>query len=379
MELNAQFVSTPTSLLAAIGCEVEQRTHLLRVEPGHVHLERLDLLLVAAGAVRKGTLSPAEGTDRIRAIMISPPRWRGWTWILAGAISSTCAARFLAGGVMEVLGAFLVGLVVAMMLERSARYPSMQRLLPFLAGLVAAIVAGLIATRIAPTSVSIVLVSGLIALVPGFMLTVATTELAAGHLVSGTARMAGAAIQLLSMGIGLAVGLAIMTRLAGPFPPAVLNPLPAMTEIVSILLAPIALAIVLQAAPGNFAWIILIAIVGFLGGRIGSMTLGPELGLLVGALAAGILNNLLARTRPDHSASDLIPGLIMLVPGSVGFRSLTELLDRNVLSGIDLAFRTALMTSALSAGIVLANFIIPPRLLSRSPSALRRIGSDEST
>jgi len=376
--VDAQFFSTPTSIFVAIGREPEQRTHLLRVEPGNVHLGRMDLLLMAAAAVRTGQLSPTEGTDRIRAIMMAPPRWRGWIWILAGALSSSSAARFLGGGVMEIVGAFLVGLQVAIMLERSAGYPTLGRLLPSIAGFVAALVAGLIATRIAPTSVPIVLVGGLIALVPGFMLTVATTELAAGHLMSGTAKMTGAAMQLLSVGVGLAVGLAVMTRLAGTFPPVVLIPLPPITEVVPILVAPITLAILLQAAPGNFIWILLIAVAGFLGGRLGGTLLGPELGILVGALAIGILNNLLARTKPDHAASDLIPGLIMLVPGSVGFRSLTELLDRNVLSGVDLAFRTALMSAALSAGIILANSIVPARLL--HPSRLsRRMDSNKPT
>ena len=377
LSVEAQFFSTPTSLFAAVGREAEQRTHLLRVEPGNVHLERLDLLLGVAATVRAGKLSPAAGVERIRAIMGAPPRWRGLTWILAAAISSSCAARFLGGGVMEVFGAFVVGLGVAMLLQWSRRHPSLGRILAPLAGFLAALIAGLLAARVAPTSVPVVLVGGLIALVPGFMLTVATTELSAGHLVSGTARMAGAVVQLLSMIIGLAVGLAMMTRLVGPFPPAFLIPLPAVTEVMAIFLAPITLAIVLQAAPGNFGWIVLIAVVGFAGGRLGAMTLGPELGLLVGALAASLLNNLLARIRPDHGASDLVPGLIMLVPGSVGFRSLTELLDRNVLSGVDLAFRTALMSSALSAGIILANALIPARPLTSPNAAGSRDESNE--
>lgn len=363
LKVEAQFFSTPTSLFAAIGQEAEQRTHLLRVEPGSVHLERLDLLLDAATKVRTGVSSPTQGCDRIRQIMIQDPRWRGPVWIVACGLSSACASRFLGGGPMEILGAFLVGIGVAVLMEQLGRHPPLRGVLTPLAGFLAAVIATLMATFLAPASVPVILVGGLIALVPGFMLTVATSELSAGHLVSGTARMTGAVIQLMAMIIGVAAGLTLMGAWLGPVPPVVPMSLPPVTELVALLLAPLTLAIVLQAAPSNFGWILAISIVGFAGGRLGASALGPELGLLVGALAVGLLNGFLARRRANHGAANMVPALIMLVPGSVGFRSLTELLDQNVLSGVELAFRTALMTSALSAGIILANALTPGRRL----------------
>jgi uncharacterized membrane protein YjjP (DUF1212 family) len=359
--VEAQFFSTPTSLFAAFGVESAQRTHLLRVEPGSVVLERLDRLLDVATRVRSGARTPAQGEADVRDIMDAPPRWRGFLWLFAAALSSACAARFLGGGLTEVAGAFGIGLVVALLAGAAATRPAVRRVLTPLAGFLGGVTAAGLAAWFAPASVPIVLVGGLIALVPGFMLTVATSELAAGHLVSGTARMTGAVIQLLAMVIGVAVGLGIMSRLVGGTDGAVAAPLPIATEWAALVLAPLALGVVFQAAPQNFGWIVAIAVVGFVGGRLGAAALGPELGLLVGAMSAGLLNGFVARSRRNHGAANMVPALIMLVPGSAGFRSVIELLDRDVLSGVDLAFRTALMTSALSAGIVLANALTPAR------------------
>ena len=58
-----------------------------------------------------------------------------------------------------------------------------------------------------------------------------------------------------------------------------------------------------------------------------------------------------------------VPGLILLVPGSLGIRSLSALLERDVLSGVQTAFATTLVAIALATGILLANVLIPPRRL----------------
>ncbi|HEX7879285.1 MAG TPA: threonine/serine exporter family protein [Candidatus Eisenbacteria bacterium] len=359
--VTAQFFSTPTSLFAAFGLESRQHTHLLRVEPGNVLLERLDRLHAVGASVQAGTRTPGEGTAAIAAIMEAPPRWRGVVWLLAAAVSSACAARFLGGGHMEVTGAFAIGLVIAGLASAASRRAALGRVLTPLAGCIGAMIAGVAAAWFSPASLPIMLVGGLIALVPGFVLTVATSELAAGHLVSGTARLTGAIIQLIAMVIGVAIGLAIVTRFTGALPAPASSALPFATEWIALLVAPIALGIVFQAAPANFGWIVLIALVGFLGGRLGASALGPELGLLVGTLSAGLVNGFLARARGNQGTANMVPALIMLVPGSVGFRGLIELLNRNVVSGVELAFQTAIMTSSMSAGILLANALTPAR------------------
>jgi uncharacterized membrane protein YjjB (DUF3815 family) len=57
----------------------------------------------------------------------------------------------------------------------------------------------------------------------------------------------------------------------------------------------------------------------------------------------------------------LVPGILLLVPGSIGFRSLASLLDREVVLGVETAFRMILMAVALVAGILVSNIIAPPR------------------
>jgi uncharacterized membrane protein YjjB (DUF3815 family) len=52
---------------------------------------------------------------------------------------------------------------------------------------------------------------------------------------------------------------------------------------------------------------------------------------------------------------------LLLVPGSVGFRGLAALLDRQIVSGVDTTFKMILTAMALVAGTLIANIVVPSR------------------
>jgi uncharacterized membrane protein YjjB (DUF3815 family) len=59
-----------------------------------------------------------------------------------------------------------------------------------------------------------------------------------------------------------------------------------------------------------------------------------------------------------------VPGLILLVPGSVGFRSLNFIFEKDVYLGLDAAFSLLVLLAALVAGLLLGNGLLPARRLS---------------
>ncbi len=95
--------------------------------------------------------------------------------------------------------------------------------------------------------------------------------------------------------------------------------------------------------------------------RLSQPVVGPELSAFLGALLVAIGANVYARTTRRPAAVPLVPGIMLLVPGSVGFRSVTELLAQDVVSGMETAFTMTLVAVALVTGLLLANVIVPPR------------------
>ena len=62
-----------------------------------------------------------------------------------------------------------------------------------------------------------------------------------------------------------------------------------------------------------------------------------------------------------------LPGLILLVPGSIGMRSLSALVGQDVISGIETGFLAIMIAVALATGLILASALVPPRTSSVNP------------
>ena len=108
-------------------------------------------------------------------------------------------------------------------------------------------------------------------------------------------------------------------------------------------------------------WIAAGCTLAFAGARAGSQWLGVEMGALCGALLLGIASNLYARWRARPASVTLVPGLMLLVPGAVGFRSISSLLQSDVVSGMEAAFRMGVTGVALVTGLLIANTLLPSR------------------
>jgi uncharacterized membrane protein YjjB (DUF3815 family) len=54
----------------------------------------------------------------------------------------------------------------------------------------------------------------------------------------------------------------------------------------------------------------------------------------------------------------LVPGMILLVPGSLGFLSISKLVESNVVAGIQIAINMLTTSMALVLGIIFSNVII---------------------
>src|SRR5262249_27563350 len=102
-------------------------------------------------------------------------------------------------------------------------------------------------------------------------------------------------------------------------------------------------------------------IVSFAGAREGAALLGPELGGFIGALVLGVGSNLYGRLQDRSSMGPLVPGLLILVPGTVGVGRLSKILEGDVVSGVATAFKMALIAVALVTGLLLSNLVFPPR------------------
>ena len=368
--LVGHFFSTPTSIFVAFGSGSAQRTFLTRVEPGGLSLGKLADIDGNARAVIDGSLTPSEALARIEAIEQQPPPFPALLGTIASGAASGAACRLLGGGGGDIVVATGLGILIGLFGRAAGRLRLQQGLFELMASALVSAAALLAAAFGLGVSPAVSTLAGLIIVIPGFTLTIAMTELAARHLVSGTARLAGAFTVFLVITFGVAVGRRIVTALIALPPPEAVVALPAWTLWPAVLVTPIAVTVLLQGRVRDMPWITLASVAGFLGGQAGAALLGPALGGCVGALSVGLAAHAYEHWLRRPALVPLVPGVLLLVPGSTGFRSLALLVDQQVVIGIDAAFATLLTAASLVAGLLMAEMIAD--VSTRLPARLAR-------
>lgn len=359
--LRGHFFSTPTGIFASFGLPEEHRTSLIKAEPGAVDLEKMALLDELTGRVIQGEVGPTEGEKRVAAIVAAPPRYGPVLTALCFGLVSGASSRFLGGGWREAVIATAIGLILGAMASLVGRSEDASRVFEPMAAVVSAALALISAQYFSPVSIYVTTLAGLIGLVPGLTLTTAMTELATRNLVSGTARLMGAGLIFLEIGFGVALG-GQVSRLLPPTPLfSTPEPLAPWTLWVALAITPLALSVLLRAHPRDIGWILAASVLSFAGSRAGAALLGPQLGAFVGAVLVGTISNLYARWLNRPAAVSLVPSIMLLVPGSIGFGSLSKFIERDVVSGVETAFNMALVAVSLATGLLVANLILPPR------------------
>lgn len=361
--VRGQFLVTPTSILAAIGDEEGQILRLSRIDPGETDLQKLTRVHQVIRDVFEGVLPIRAARKVLEDIETSRPAYGPWLAGVAFTAASATAARFFDGGLLEILGASIAGALVGIVNLIGGRSERVSRLLPAISGMLSAIVAGVFASTTGAFA-PIVLLGSLIVLVPGLTLTVAMNELALGHVVSGSARLTGATVTFLQLGFGAALGNEIATRWVGPSATAAVpSHLPEWSLAPALVITTFALVVLFRARGRDTFVVFAMATIAYASSRFGAQAFGPELGAAVGALCLGVAANVASRWLDQPTAIAIVPALLLLVPGSLGFRSLQALMAKDVVGGIESLVTMAVVAIALVSGLLVANVLMKPRRL----------------
>jgi uncharacterized membrane protein YjjP (DUF1212 family) len=357
--LEAHFFSTPTALFAAFGPFEDQRTHLIRIQPGEVNLGKLALLHQVMRDVRESRVEPVEGSRRVDAITSAPPPYRRTAQVLAYGVASAAGCRFLGGGLHEVPVALSIGVAIGLLSLTFRRMSLPVHVFELAATFTASAIVSLLAASGFTLSTFTATLAGIIIILPGLTLTVAMTELASRHLASGTSRLAAAFIVFIAMGFGVTLGSTLVSELYGTVRSSAPIRLAPWTLWLALGAAPLGFAVVLKARPRDIPWIFVTSLVGYVGVRLGTPALGPDLGASIGSLAVGLAAGLYERWGRGPAQVVMVPGVLLLVPGSIGYKGLSSILEDNVVVGLSGVVDTVMIAVALAAGLIVASVVLP--------------------
>ena len=363
--IGAAFAITPTVLTFVIWQpgEDSEYTHVARVMPGELDLGSLSRTDEIVDAVANNLMTLQDATARLNEIAAMPnPYSRKATFLAYGAAGGAFAMLMQASWT-DVAYATVLSLLVYLFVLWAEKSRRVTNMLEPLVALVSALAATAIAAYFDPSiNVPIVVLSAIIVFIPGLALTLGLAELAARHLVSGTARIMDAVMLLFKLYFGAFLGMALGAKLFGdvPFQPGLA--VPAWTSWLAVAALCGSLVIVFRARKKHAFWGLLSGFIAYAASQVGGLYLGLALGAFVGAFAVGIYGNLFTRFMDAPASIVSLQGMIVLVPGSKTYIGLNAFISgEQIVSTDHLGQQTFLIFMSLVAGFIFANVALPPK------------------
>lgn len=370
LHVNAEIWSTPTGLLLSLSdadvLHGTQQTRVLRLEPGNIDLYALVQLDRIAEDVISGKRTIADAWETMHRLDHVPRSKTGIQVIGAFGLASAAVAGLLGTGWLDIGVALVIGLIIGWLSVLSTTRPHLAAAHEALAALIATTLATAFAHFVAPISMQTVIVASLIVLMPGLTLTTAVTELATQQLVTGTTRFAGAMTVLLKLTFGSVAATQVLAAIGWTVRQSPTIDMPVAVEVVAAVAAAGSFAILFRASRRDVPIVMGSAILGYVLTRVAGNFFGFSNGTFAGgvffaSLTIAALANLYGRIFGRPGALVRLPGIMLLVPGSVGFRALGFVMEKDYTVGFDTLVAVLSALLALTAGLLFGALLVPPR------------------
>ena len=359
--LKGYFFALPTAIMASIGESYGQKSYMIRTTPGDIDLATLQKLNAIINQLEADDITIDQALADIKVVVNDSSAYPMWLTILSfGVVSGGFSSLFL-GSIYDIMGSALMGWITGFITLFSTRNSRVEQLLAPICATVVGFLSLLISHYTQLIDHFMVSLAGLIVLVPGLGITVAIRELSTGHLVSGSARMAGAVTTLFLLSFGLALGFLLAEALLGKVETHKLQSIPSWSSYIAMLITAMAFTVIFKSRVKDTGWIFLAIVMAFLGSTVFGLWIDQPFQSLASVMVISMAGNIYARITSNPAALMHIPGIILLVPGSIGFNSLSSMLSNNTVTGIQAAFDAVLIAVSISIGLLVGNLLVPPK------------------
>ncbi|HEX4586436.1 MAG TPA: threonine/serine exporter family protein [Mycobacterium sp.] len=295
-----------------------------------------------------GTVSPEDGIAELDRIRNLDRRFPVWITVLGYAVQSTGLALILQPTPWSLFGAATLGLLVGVLSVLGRRIEAIGYMLPTVCAFLVALIVFTFNNRWHVGTDSLrALAAPLATFLPGAAITLAVIELSTHHLVSGASRLVAGFMQIAQLAFGILIAAQVAGIAESNLVTTELNRLGAWAPFVGVGIYGLGAMLYFGPPPRFLPWMLLMLYTAYAGQWVGNAVLGSYASGFGGGLTL-ILFALAISHRPNTppTVSLVLPGFWLLVPGSLGFMGVTQLMGTH-----STAVFTATLISMMSIAV----------------------------
>lgn len=284
-------------------------------------------LAVLVERAERGQVSPEDGLAELDRIDAMRPRFSAWAFVVGYVLQSAAFALILQPNVIALLAAVTFGFGVGLLGLFARRSEPLTQLLPVVAAFLVALSSFVLGRLLNLGEGSLrALAPALVMFLPGTAITLAVIELSGRDVIAGSARLIAGGIRLAQLAFGILIAAQVVGLSTDELSVASVDRFGPWSPWLGVAVYAVGLFLY-HGPPTRFmGWMVLILFVSYTGQVLANAGLGSYASGFGGGLALTLCALLVAH-RPDTppAATLLLPGFWLLVPGSLGFIGVTEL------------------------------------------------------
>lgn len=329
----ARVIAFPTAIFISVFDGEQERVTVAEGPTQTLRLDQIAAVYQLGSEVQRGEVSPRAGLTRLTEIQRMKARFGRGGILLGHVLLTVGLSMVVMPSTSNLIAAAILGAAVGALKVLNRDRPILAVPLPVVA---AAIVSALVFLGVKyelPIDPRYAIIPPLVSFLPGAMLTLGMVELAYGDMVSGSSRLTTGFVQLVLLVFGLATG-AILVGYRPENLSDVSNPIDVAAWAswmpwAGVLLFGVGAFFHFSAPRNSLGWMLVVLLVVFAIQRTTAEALGSAAGsgffamLLVTPL--GYLIQLKFKGPP--AIVTFLPSFWLIVPGTVGLRSVTLMLS----------------------------------------------------
>jgi uncharacterized membrane protein YjjP (DUF1212 family) len=338
------------------------RTMLVSLPGTGFDLAKLAAVGEMVDAVEEGRVSITEATASLATIDALPPPYNSFLVAWGYALCGAGFAGFLQGSWWDIFLSAAISIVVFFIVtltgkvsERAASW------VPFLCAFIAGSLAAAGNFLLPGIQAYLITLSAIIYLIPGFSISIGVIELTSKHAVSGITNLMNGLVYLLTLFAGAWTGITLTGAILPAAPVADGAISPWLVGPSAMILAA-GLCIVFQTPRRDLLLALAGCAVAYAGIMLGEAWQVNNLGNFLGTAGAVIFANVWSGVTKRPTSIVLLPAVIFMVSGSVGFRGLVAMAAGHEALGLEEFTQMFIVALTIAVGLIVGNSVSRPRI-----------------